>query len=78
VNVQSVHSGDIVECNIKGRRFFALATSDPQASPMGGFKTMTIRPITPSVSYRIVGSTQVIGHYRRSKQSARAREEAAL
>jgi hypothetical protein len=76
MNVASVHEGDIVECDVRGRRFFALATSNPQPSPRGGPSTLTIRPITPSISFRVVNAPQVIGHYRRSKQSARAKEAA--
>lgn len=76
MNVQSVRKGDVVECDVRGRRFFALVTRDPQPGASGGPRTITIRPITPSISFRVVNAPQVIGHYRRSKTSARAREEA--
>lgn len=77
MDLQSVRSGDIVECDRQGRRFFALATSDPQPNPRGGPKSLSIRPITAGITYRNATAPQVVGHYRRSKNSARAREEAA-
>lgn len=77
MNLQNVHAGDIVECDRRGRRFFALVTSDPEPSPSGGPSTIAIRPITAGITYRNANAPQVIGHYRRSKRSARAREEAA-
>jgi hypothetical protein len=73
MNVTSVREGDIVECDVRGRRFFALVTGPPSGS---GQRTLPVRPITPSISFRVVSAAQVIGHYRRSKQSARAKEAA--
>lgn len=75
MNITGVRAGDIVECDVRGRRFFALSTGDPQGAS-GGQRTIPIRPITPGISFRVVNAPQVIGHYRRSKTSARAREEA--
>jgi hypothetical protein len=75
MNITGVRDGDIVECDVRGRRFFALVTGDPQGASRGQ-RTLPIRPITAGTSYRVVNAPQVIGHYRRSKTSARAREEA--
>jgi hypothetical protein len=71
VNVTGVREGDIIECDVKGRRFFALV----QEKLPG---VLRFRPITAGITYRSAKSTEVIGHYRRSKTSARAREEAAV
>lgn len=77
MNVSSVRAGDIVECDVKGRRFFALVAE--RVDPTGAGLALTrlkIRPITAGITHRNVTSRQVVGHYRRSKTSARAREEA--
>lgn len=74
MDLKSVHGGDIVECDVRGRRFFALVTSKPET--IGRLRNLSVRPITSGITHRTVTSLQVVGHYRRSKASARAREEA--
>jgi hypothetical protein len=72
VNTAGVRDGDVIECDVRGRRFFALVQEKLPAQ-RGVFR---VRPITAGVTYRTVKAVEVIGHYRRSKTSARAREEA--
>lgn len=77
MNVTGVRAGDIVECDVRGRRFFALVGEKVEPTGAGpALTTLHIRPITAGITHRSVTSRQVIGHYRRSKTSARAREEA--
>lgn len=68
VNLTSVREGDIVEVDIKGRRFFARVDDKDQTG-------VCIKPITAGITWRHATARQVIGHYRRSKQSQRPRAE---
>jgi hypothetical protein len=54
-----------VQCDVKGRRFYALVT---EHTPRG----LAVQPITNGITYRHVTARQVVAHYRRSKQSKEA------
>lgn len=62
MTIATVREGDIVHCDVKGRRFHALVESKT-----GGH--LHVRPIEPNISYRRVTARQVIGHWRRRRQS---------
>lgn len=66
MKLQGVHEGDIVECDIKGRHFFARVTGKDAAG-------LSIMPITRE-TWRRATAGQVIGHWRKSRQGARTRE----
>lgn len=68
MNLSSVREGDIVECDIKGRRFFAHVRGKDATG-------VAITPITRE-TWRHVTAQQVIGHYRKSKQGPRSRKAA--
>lgn len=65
--VQGINPGDILLCDVRGDRFYALAT----VVPVGGrgakvqIESLTRRPI-PALA---VTSRQIVGHWRKSKQS---------
>lgn len=62
----SIHVGDIVEVDVKGRRAFALVhekrpkTKDEPAK-------LRLKPITSGFSWREVTAYQVVTHYRKTK-----------
>lgn len=68
MNLTSIREHDIVEVDIKGRRFFAQVGPRDQTG-------VAIKPITAGITWRHATARQVIGHYRRSKQSQRSRTE---
>jgi hypothetical protein len=76
-----IRENDLIECDVKGRRFFAFVDRKgvPRRESRSGAVRSTgiaITPITPGITYRNVRAADVIGHYRRSKNSApRKREE---
>lgn len=55
-----IRHNDVVECDVKGRRFFALA-GDREG------RELRVRPITHNISYSRVTGPQVIAHFRRQK-----------
>lgn len=63
-----VHEGDIVEVDIQGRRFLARVKGKDQTG-------VCIQPIGRE-TWRHATAREVIGHWRRSRQSARVREAA--
>lgn len=67
MNITPIKPGDIVECDVRGSRFFAKAhdiTKD-----FADRKVLNVEPLLPNVTYRQATSRQVIGHYRKSKAS---------
>lgn len=62
MNLTSVHVDDIVQCDVKGRVFFALVREKQR----GGLRVF---PITAGITHRTVTAKQVVAHFRRSKQS---------
>lgn len=64
MTVGSIRKGDIVHCDVRGQRFFAVAVGD------AGDGVVSIRPVAErSISVRSVRARQVIGHWRRRKGS---------
>jgi hypothetical protein len=61
----SIKIGDIVQCDVKGRRFFAIVAGG--RSEGGG---LVVDAITPNISYRSVKAREIIGHYRKAAGSA--------
>ena len=66
MNLGGVRPRDIVECDVRGRRFYAIVR-DKHATP-GSPTRLTVKPITPGINYFEVPARQVIGHWRRSLQ----------
>ena len=63
VRTAAVLPGDIVEADIKGRRFFAVATSKPERA--AGGLTVKVDPITRGISYFNVRGRDIVSHYRK-------------
>lgn len=64
MRLSGVRVGDIVQCDVKGRRFHAEVTAVP---PEGDLQ---VRPLTPAVTYRHVTSRQVLEHWRKTGRPA--------
>lgn len=64
VNTAAVLPGDIVECDVKGRRFFAVAQSTPEKQPGLGL-VVKVEPITKNVNYFNVRGRDIQAHYRK-------------
>lgn len=62
MNIGSIRPDDLVECNVKGRRFLAWAR---EVKPARGGGTLRIFPTNNNISYREVTSRQVTAWYKR-------------
>lgn len=69
MRLASVQPGDIVEADVRGRRFHAIVLGRPARTELA------VDPITAGISYRRVTSRQVLQHWRRSRASVAARHE---
>lgn len=58
MELRYIKSGDIVECNVRGRVFFAIAGDRAPGR-------LRIRPIDRNITYHEAKATEVVGHYRR-------------
>jgi hypothetical protein len=64
MNITGIKSGDIVQCDVRGYRFFALVTD---SSTRGSLRIEGLsRLAIPTLE---VKARQVIGHWRKSKRS---------
>ena len=66
MNITPIRERDVVECDVKGRRFFALVRGRGERKGQ-----LRVEPITHGITYRTVTARQVIAHFRRSR-AARA------
>jgi hypothetical protein len=66
VRLAGIRSGDVVECDVRGERFYALVAERAGASELG------VNQLYGSGRYRLVRARQVIAHWRRAR--ARGRE----
>jgi hypothetical protein len=66
MTIGSVREGDMVRCDVRGDRFWAIVLGD-----VGDDKKIPIGPLNgrPIPSFR-VGARQVVGHWRKRKGSA--------
>jgi hypothetical protein len=67
-SLASIHPGDIIEVDVKGRRAFALV-EDKKPRAKGQPAKLSIRPINERFSWREVTAYQVISHYRKTKNT---------
>lgn len=63
MSISNVKTGDIIEVEKKGRKFYAMVTG---LAP----RMVSFDPIEKNVSYRNCTSNEVVGHWRRSKTNA--------
>jgi hypothetical protein len=63
MQLSRVKDGDIVQVDIRGARFFAVATGKLD-------RQLTIDPLLPGYNYRTATARQVKGIYRKVKGSA--------
>jgi hypothetical protein len=62
VTLTGIRSGDIVECDVRGERFFAFASSNGK----GEIEVESLH----CHRFRIVTARQVVGHWRKRKARA--------
>ena len=62
MNITPIKERDVVECDVKGRRFYALVQGRGERKGQ-----LRVSPITHGISYRTVTARQVIAHFRRSR-----------
>jgi hypothetical protein len=65
MNIGSVRAGDIVRCDVRGDRFYAVVPEKWEGGPLLPVESLSGRPI-PTFH---VKARQVVGHWRKSKQS---------
>lgn len=60
MRLQGIRAGDLVLCDVKGRRFHAEVTTTPTGAEL------EVRPLAPAVTYRRVSSRSVMEHWRKA------------
>ena len=64
MRLQGIRAGDLVLCDVKGRRFHAEVTTSPSGAEL------EIRPLQRAVTYRRITSRSVIEHWRKAGRRA--------
>ena len=64
MRIQGIRAGDLVLCDVKGRRFHAEVTTTPSGAEL------EIRPLLRAVTYRRVSSRSVLEHWRKAGRRA--------
>lgn len=57
-----IQAGDIVEADVRGRRFYATVTEKAKGE-------LQVLPITPNINYFHLKANQVIGHWKKAGRS---------
>lgn len=65
-SLTTIHVGDIVEVDVRGRRAFALV-QDKLKKDRTLPARLAIKPITNGFNYREVTARQIVQHFRRTK-----------
>ncbi len=69
MRLQGIRAGDLVLCDVKGRRFHAEVTTTPTAAEL------EVRPLAPAVTYRRVSARSVLAHWRKAGRRSAAGAE---
>lgn len=70
MTLAGVKKGDIVECEVHATHFFALVASDGAIEDkFRKQRGLTLRPLTPRITYTFATAKQVVGHWRRSAKT---------
>lgn len=64
MRLQGIRAGDIVLCDVKGRRFHAEVTTTPTSAEL------EVRPLLRGITYRRVSSRSVLEHWRKAGRRA--------
>ena len=64
MRLQGIRAGDLVLCDVKGRRFHAEVTTTPTGADL------EIRPLLPAITYRRVTARSVREHWRKAGRRA--------
>lgn len=62
MNITNVKSGDVVECNVRGIRFFATVVEINKGE-------VQVQPHSRQINHFHIKSNQVVGHYRKTAAS---------
>lgn len=68
MQLTGIKKGDVVRVDHGGRRFMAWVDAHHPAAP-GVQARLAITPITGGITWREAKASEIVGHYRRSKQS---------
>lgn len=68
MDLTTVTPGDIIEAQVKGRKFLAFVEEKH-------YRSLVVNPVQHGVTYRTVKSTQVLGLWKKSKQRPRSRPQ---
>ena len=71
MRLQGIRAGDLVLCDVKGRRFHAEVTTTPSGAEL------EIRPLLRAITYRRVASRSVLEHWRKAGRRADGASRAA-
>jgi hypothetical protein len=64
MRLQGIRAGDLVLCDVKGRRFHAEVTTSPTSAEL------EIRPLLRGITYRRVSARSVREHWRKAGRPA--------
>ena len=64
MRLQGIRAGDLVLCDVKGRRFHAEVTATPTGAEL------EVRPLLRGITYRRVSSRSVKEHWRKAGRRA--------
>ena len=64
MRLQSIRAGDLVLCDVKGRRFHAEVTATPTGPEL------EVKPLLRGITYRRVSSRSVREHWRKAGRRA--------
>lgn len=65
MTLAGIRPGDVVECDVRGDRFFGIVRDTTTAKQERSVRPIGVREAFP----RLVTARQIVGHYRKSRRS---------
>jgi hypothetical protein len=67
MQVAGIRAEDIVECDVRGQKFYALVEKPVHTDTKIRRRVLTVKPISPGVSFFTVTPTQVTNLWRKKR-----------
>lgn len=67
MEVSGIRAEDIVECDVRGQKFYAMVTEPVHRDATTKRRVLAVKPLSPGVSFYTVTPTQIINHWRKKR-----------
>lgn len=69
MNISDIKPNDIIRCDVRGERFYAIVEKPVKLDKELNRRVMLVSSLRGSIPARLISARQVVSHWRKSPQS---------